>query len=203
MSRARRRTMWFMVVGLLMATPLVSLEVLAPWQALTVSRADLGAASEPLIGVPIRPGELVELRYVHSLNKFDVHEQLIVHDDGFLVVGQLINGNGAGIGEVPGEGTFVDAGGGWQRLEGIRRELPQPLLMRAGGPADHRLVVDGREHRLADVAEPGTRLELRLERRGVVRALQDRLTHIRSPQALERGDRPPGGWPGRELFRDA
>jgi hypothetical protein len=136
--------------------------------AVVVRSAPAGEApGERLLVLPYRTGETFELRYIHSLNRFNVHELLRFAPDGSLVVEtQYVDGSGAGIGEVPGEAVFVDAGGGWRRLEGLERRIDAPVVVRVGTVADHRIVVRGREFALLEVAGGGSRVTVGRERLG-------------------------------------
>ncbi len=136
--------------------------------AIVVRSAPVGEVpGERLLVLPNRTGEPFEFRYVHSLNRFNVHELLRFEPDGSLIVEtQYVDGSGAGIGEVPGEAVFVDAGNGWRRLEGLERRIGAPVVVRVGTIADHRIVVRGREFALLEVAEGGSRITVGRERLG-------------------------------------
>jgi hypothetical protein len=141
-----------------------------PRLALVVSTAPTtGTDGEELLALPISEGEPFELRFTHSVNHFEVHDILKAEPGGRLMAhAQYVNGDGAGIGEVPGEGRFVAVGNGWQRLEGLARELPDPLVVRVGRVADHRLVVSAREHPLRELADGGDRVAIATRRLSVV-----------------------------------
>lgn len=160
-----------------------------PRDVLLVRSVTAGGEDGPvLIRAPHDPTRSFELRYVHSLNGFNVHEELRVRERTrkLVVVGQLVDGDGAGIGEVPGEGRFVAAGGGWSRLEGLERELGDRVIVRVGAIADHRLVVGGREYPLRDVAEAGDRVALEVERVPRATAWVTQLRHRRAAPAVPR-----------------
>lgn len=134
--------------------------------ALAVRPAPIGEApGEAVLLLPLRAGEAFELRYVHSFNLFNVHE-VLRYDLGLGLVAatQYVDGSGAGIGEIPGEAAFVDAGGGWQRLEGLERTLDDPIVLRVGGVADHRIVLRGREFALLEVVSELERVTIGRER---------------------------------------
>jgi hypothetical protein len=119
-----------------------------------------------LLSLPAGRGETFVIAYTHSVNRFPIREELTVEEspDGerrLVVTGQAVKGDGAGIGEVPGETRWAAAPGGWQRLEGLRRVVEGPLVVRVGWIADHRLLYRGRDTALGDLAEGGARLVLR------------------------------------------
>lgn len=164
-SRVSTRSFRLLLVGSVIGCAVLVVGgslVANPRQALVVSAAPTtGEAAVDLLSVPISEGEAFELRFTHSVNHFEVHDILRVEPGGRLVThAQYVDGDGAGIGEVPGEGRFVAAGNGWERLEGLSRELPDPLVVRVGRVADHRLVVDGREHPLLELADGGDRVAI-------------------------------------------
>jgi hypothetical protein len=173
------------------AVAVVALVVAAVWPRETLVLRTATPGSEDgtvLTRLPHDPAHGLELRYRHSLNGFNVHEQLQVRPGSreLVVVGQLVDGDGAGIGEVPGEGRFVAAGGGWSRLEGLERELGARLIIRVGEVADHRVVVGGREYPLRDVAGPRQRVSLGVEQVPGVVALVTQLQHRRAAPAAPR-----------------
>lgn len=156
--------------------------------ALVVRSAPPGEPSgDALLVLPLRPGEEFELRYVHSLNRFNVHEVLRYSRDGVLVVAtQFVDGSGAGIGEVPGEAVFVDAGGGWERLDGLERPIDDPMILRVGGVADQRIVLRDREFTLLEVARERDRVSIGRERSSPFRALRAASILRDAPSAIER-----------------
>jgi hypothetical protein len=130
--------------------------------------------------------EAFEVRYQHSYSHFTIREQFVRDGDEVVVVGQQVNGTGAGIGEVAGETAFVDAGGGWSRLTGLRRGLGGPLRLRVGSIADHRLVHRCRQVALVEVVPPGEPVQIGWARAGLV-------TQVRAQLSLLRAESDPAG----------
>jgi hypothetical protein len=131
-----------------------------------VLREAPGGSVHRLLNLPAGRGETFVIAYTHSVNRFPIREELTVEEGPggerrLVVTGQAVKGDGAGIGEVPGETRWSAAPGGWQRLEGLHRVVEGPLVVRVGWIADHRLVYRGRETALGDLAEGGARLILR------------------------------------------
>lgn len=154
-----------MVVAVLLGLVILAATV-GPREALVLRAAPPGLDhdADVLLAVPLDTGATFELRYTHSFNDFNVHE-LLRHEPGggFVVHAQYVDGEGAGIAEIPGEATFVAAGDGWAVLDGIERSVPEPLLLRLGAVAGHRLVVDDREHHLLALAPGGSRISMSVE----------------------------------------
>lgn len=116
-----------------------------------------------------------------------MHEVLRFERDlGLVVTTQYVDGSGAGIGEIPGEAVLVDAGGGWQRLQGLERRLDDPVVLRIGGIADQRLVLRTREFALLDVASELERVTIGRERMTLIQALRAASMLRDAPRAAER-----------------
>jgi hypothetical protein len=134
--------------------------------ALGIFAQDVGQPARHLLNVPAGVEESFVLAYTHSVNRFPVREALSIERSGggdarLVVTGQAVRGDGAGIGEVPGETRWSAAPGGWQRLDGLHRVLDEPLAVRVGWVADHRLVYGGRAVALGELAPGGSRLVIR------------------------------------------
>jgi len=96
------------------------------------------------------PGEPVTLSYHHSVSGAPVREVYALGDDGGLRVREhAYRTQGAGLGQVEGEGRMVEAAGGWTRVVGLDRAVGA-FALRVGQPAvDHRLRMRGRELHLS------------------------------------------------------
>lgn len=173
----RRRAVAVMLAVLLAGWSV--LEVLRPFAVLEVRLVGDDRQATPVLAIA---GDGFEVRYVHSYNHFTVREVFSREDegDGVVVVGQLVDGEGAGIAEVAGETRWVDAGNGWSWLDGLDRSLDGPLRLRIGYVADHRLVHGCRELPLTDVGAPFTAAEIGWAPAGPARWLGAHLTGLRS-----------------------
>ncbi len=92
------------------------------------------------------PGEPIVLSYHHSVSGAPVQEVYALGDDGGLRVREhAYLAQGAGLGQVEGEGRRVEAAGGWTRVVALDRAVGS-VALRVGQPAvDHRLRARGRE----------------------------------------------------------
>jgi hypothetical protein len=111
-------------------------------------------------------GEEFVLSFVHSVNKRPVFDTLRVARDHLVIVKSRFDAFGAGMPETSTEqGTFRVAEDGWLEWT-INRPLPE-VIVRVGRVANHTLRLKGREIRLADLAEPGTPLAMRVQNRSI------------------------------------
>ena len=107
-------------------------------------------------------GEAFVLSFVHSVNKRPVYDTLRVAKDHLVIVGSRFDAFGAGMPETSTEqGTFRVGRDGWIEWT-INRPMPE-VVVRVGRVANHTLRLKGRETRLADLAEPGTPLAMRMQ----------------------------------------
>jgi hypothetical protein len=118
-------------------------------------------------------GEEFVLSFVHSVNKRPVFDTLRVARDHLVIVKSRFDAFGAGMPETSTEqGTFRVAEDGWLEWT-INRPLPE-VIVRVGRVANHTLRLKGREFRLADLAEPGTPLAMRVQTRSIYRVWKGR-----------------------------
>jgi hypothetical protein len=118
-------------------------------------------------------GEDFVLAFVHSVNKRPVFDTLRVARDHLVIVKSRFDAFGAGMPETSTEqGTFRVAEDGWLEWT-INRPLPE-VIVRVGRVANHTLRLKGREIRLADLAEPGTPLAMRVQNRSIYTAWKGR-----------------------------
>lgn len=111
-------------------------------------------------------GEEFVLSFVHSVNKRPVYDTLRAARDHLVIVKSRFDAFGAGMPETSTEqGTFRVAEDGWIEWT-INRPLPE-VIVRVGRVANHTLHLKGREIPLKDLAQPGTALSLRSQRRSI------------------------------------
>ena len=108
---------------------------------------------EPLLREALSPGEPFVLSYYHSVNHAPVREVYALDADGAVrVLEHGYRTQGAGLGQVPGEGRVVEASGGWTRVLGLDRRVGS-FALRVGLPGvDHRIEVRGRAVSLTERA---------------------------------------------------
>jgi hypothetical protein len=111
-------------------------------------------------------GEEFVLSFVHSVNRRPVFDTLRMAREHLVIVKSRFDAFGAGMPEASTEqGTFRVAEDGWLEWT-INRPLPE-VIVRVGRVANHTLRLKGRETRLADLAEPGTPLAMRVQTRSI------------------------------------
>ena len=107
-------------------------------------------------------GEEVGLVFTHSVNKRPVYDTLRVQDHSLIIVKSRFDAFGAGMPEgSTDEGTFRVLPDGWLEWT-VNRVVPE-IVLRVGRVADHRVQIRGRDLALADLAEPGDGLRIRVE----------------------------------------
>lgn len=112
--------------------------------ALRVSDGD-----EVIGHLPLAPGEVLTVAYVHSIDGLPIEEDIVVRDGRLIVEATRIRQFGAGMGQIPGEGRGR-ADGRWWVIEDMGRDIGTELAIRVGSPAvDHRLRTPGAEVRLS------------------------------------------------------
>ena len=109
----------------------------------------------------VQPGEEFVLSFVHSVNKRPVYDTLRAEGDHLVIVKSRFDSFGAGMPEASTqEGTLTIAKDGWLEWT-VNRAVPE-ITVRVGWVAEHTLHIKGREIRLADLAEPGKPLTMRV-----------------------------------------
>ena len=150
---------YWIVIGCLFATAFLVF-VLYP-QRLVLEIADAKTGRLALCA-DMAEGEEFFLSFVHSVNKRPVYDTLRAARDHLVIVGSRFDAFGAGMPETSTEqGTFRVGRDGWIEWT-INRPMPE-VVVRVGRVANHTLRLKGREIRLADLAEPGTPLAMRME----------------------------------------
>ena len=118
-----------------------------------------------LLSLPVALGQRVELVHTHSVHRRPVHEVYSVSAaDGLLMEEIRFDAHGANLPSGPetvgGVTTTFERVGSGYRADHHGRPLGTVRMVVGSAEVDHRLVVDGKEIRLLDLAEPGTRIEL-------------------------------------------
>jgi len=127
---------------------------------LEITRADSGKL---LCCARMGMGEEFVLTFTHSVNKRPVHDTLRAEGGRIVIVGSLYDSFGAGMPEASTpEGTLTVLPGGWIQWT-VNRPVPE-IVVRVGRVAGHTLTLKGRKIPLADLAEPGSAVSLRVTR---------------------------------------
>lgn len=92
------------------------------------------------------PGQELELRWQHSIEKVEWRESWQLVDEGFLLKEARIKGSGAGM--EPGEGARLEEG--WWVWDGEGAVLPELRLTRSGIVPDYALCLKDRCQPLTD-----------------------------------------------------
>ena len=111
----------------------------------------------------VRPGEEFVISFVHSVNRRPVHDTLRVEADHLVIVKSRFDSFGAGMPTAStDEGTLTVAKDGWMEWT-VNRPVPE-VTIRVGRVAEHTFHLKGREIRLADLAQPGAPLTVRIRK---------------------------------------
>ena len=111
----------------------------------------------------VQPGEEFVLSFVHSVNKRPVFDMLRAEGDHLVIVKSRFDSFGAGMPDgSTDEGTLIVAPDGWLEWT-VNRPMPE-ITVRVGRVADHTLHLKGREIHLADLAQPGAPLTMRVRK---------------------------------------
>jgi hypothetical protein len=120
-----------------------------------------GGSGRTVFCARVKPGEEFVLSFVHSVNKRPVYDTLRVERDHLVIVRSRFDAFGAGMPEASTQdGTLALSKDGWLEWT-VNRSVPE-ITVRVGWVADHTLCVGDREIRLADLAEPGQPLTMRV-----------------------------------------
>jgi len=111
----------------------------------------------------VRPGEEFVLSYVHSVNKRPVYDTLRAEADHLVIVGSRFDSFGAGMPEASTQDGTLTVSKESLLEWSVNRAVPD-ITVRVGWVAEHTLHVKGREIRLADLAEPGKPLTMRVRK---------------------------------------
>jgi hypothetical protein len=111
----------------------------------------------------VRSGDEFVLSFVHSVNKRPVYDTLRAEGDHLVIVKSRFDAFGAGMPDAStDEGTLTVAPDGWLEWT-VNRPMPE-ITVRVGRVAEHTLHLQGREIRLADLAQPGAPLTMRIRK---------------------------------------
>ncbi|MEE2036442.1 DUF1850 domain-containing protein [Nocardiopsis sp. CT-R113] len=118
--------------------------LLPVWPALRISDG-----GDTMGYLDLAEGEPLTISYVHSIDHLPIEENLVVRDGRLVVDSTRLRQFGAGMGQIPGEGTGR-ADGEWWVVENMGRDIGTELTIRVGAPAvDHRIRTPGAEVRLS------------------------------------------------------
>jgi hypothetical protein len=121
----------------------------------------------------VQPGEEFVLSFVHSVNRRPVYDTLRIEADHLVIVKSRFDSFGAGMPDATtDEGTLIVAPDGWLEWT-VNRPVPE-ITVRVGRVAEHKLNLKGREIRLADLAQPGTPLTMRVRNLRMIDLLKGR-----------------------------
>jgi len=121
------------------------------------------ATGRPVLCAVMAEGEEFGISFIHSVNKRPVHDTLRAARDSLVIVRSRFDAFGAGMPETTtAQGVLRVAPDGWLEWT-VHRPVPE-VTVRVGRVADHTLHLKGREIHLADWAEPGTALTMRIRK---------------------------------------
>lgn len=128
---------------------------------------------ERLFLVRMQSGEEFTISFIHSVNRRPVYDTLRVENDHLVIVRSRYDSFGAGMPESStGEGTLSIAKDGWL-VWTVNRPVPD-ITLRVGWTAEHMLHIRDRKIRLAELAEPGSALTIRVTKIGLIYFLKGR-----------------------------
>jgi hypothetical protein len=123
--------------------------------------------------VRVQAGEEFVLSFTHSVNRRPVYDTLRAEGDHLVIVKSRFDAFGAGMPDAStDEGTLIVAPDGWLEWT-VNRPVPE-ITVRVGRVADHTLHLKGREIRLADLAEPGAPLTMRVRKARIIDLMKGR-----------------------------
>ncbi len=120
----------------------------------------------------MQSGEEFTISFIHSVNRRPVYDTLRVEGDHLVIVRSRYDSFGAGMPESStGEGTLSIAKDGWL-VWTVNRSVPE-VTVRVGWTAEHMLHIRDRKIRLAELAEPGSALTMRVQKISMIDYLMD------------------------------
>lgn len=126
-----------------------------------------------LLLVDMKPGEEFTISFIHSVNRRPVYDTMRVESDHLVIVRSRYDSFGAGMPESStGEGTLSIAKDGWL-VWTVNRPVPD-VTVRVGWTAEHTLHIRDNKIRLAELAEPGSALTIRVTKIGLIYFLKGR-----------------------------
>ena len=157
MGRRGRATAAAAVAGLVVAAVLVALA----WPVRPVLRLSHG---EDVLADLSLPDDVFTIRYVHSIDRLPIEEDVQVTGDRLVVQTTRVRQFGAGMGQIAGEGRgYADPP--WWVVTDLHRDIGTELLLRVGASGvDHRVrTADGTELALSQ-CWAGERIRISVER---------------------------------------
>ncbi|WP_017542275.1 DUF1850 domain-containing protein [Nocardiopsis prasina] len=140
-SALRRAALW---VGAGLGAALVVGALVPVWPALRLS-----VDGDRLGHLPLAEGEQFTVSYVHSIDHLPIEENIEVRDGELVADSTRLRQFGAGMGQIPGQGTGR-ADGEWWVIEDMNRHVGPELAIRVGtASVDHRLRTPDAEVRLS------------------------------------------------------
>lgn len=109
-------------------------------------------AGDPLLVVPLKPGERFTLHYIHSVDRAPIWEEYNVGPEGDIYIEkQRFVMFGAGMGHWPGHGTLTSRGK-YQVIEDIHKPLGKFVLRVGSRGVDHTIIWRDRRLNLSRTA---------------------------------------------------
>jgi hypothetical protein len=140
-----------------------AVELIKGWPRESVLDITHAPDKQVLFCARMQKGEEFVVSFTHSVNRRPVYDTFRAEGDHLVIVRSRFDAFGAGMPETStSEGTLTVAADGWLEWT-VNRPLPE-VTIRVGRVADHRLHIKGRMIRLAELADPGTPLTLRVRR---------------------------------------
>jgi hypothetical protein len=121
----------------------------------------------------VQLGDEFVVSFVHSVNKRPIYDTLRVENGHLLIVRSRFDSFGTGMPETSSQdGTIAIAKDGW--LEWTVNRPVTEITVRVGWIAEHTLHIKGTEIRLADLAEPGKPLTMRIRELRIIDLIKGR-----------------------------
>lgn len=107
---------------------------------------------DPILALPLEPGERFTLYYLHSVDRAPIWEEHSVDRDGNIYVEEeRFVMFGAGMGHWPGRGTLTSQGP-FQVIENIHEPIGEFILRVGSNGVDHTIIWRGRHMKLSRIA---------------------------------------------------
>ena len=109
---------------------------------------------------PAKPGESFSIRFIHSVQKTPVVENLVINDtqDGFILISTKYQSFGVGLPFLAEEGEFHKEGD-YFVFDQMNRRFSS-LSLRTGVGTELTLTLQDKEYRLYEQMPPGSRIDL-------------------------------------------
>jgi hypothetical protein len=132
------------LLGAALAAALVIAVLVPLWPGLRLS-----VDGDRMGHLRLAEGELFTIAYVHSIDRLPIEENIGVRDGALIVDSTRLRQFGAGMGQIPGEGTGR-ADGEWWVIEDMNRDIGPEVAVRVGAAyVDHRVRTPDAEVRLS------------------------------------------------------